>query len=558
MLSEGVATMNMVIYGTVLTTLVTTPWLNSDALIIPKIMLLTCLSLFLLPNIFTQYAVLKTNKILRTVSLLALFFVFQMILVMVISEAPFEQEIFGRTGRGLGFITYFSLIIILIYVSITIKSINITRILQGLMISCLGSSVYSILQYYGFDFFDWASRTNGIIGTLGNPNFQSSFIAIAFIPALVYIWSKQYRKIYLPILVSIFIFTLYITESTQGYIALTSSAASIILLYVWYKKSKIMFSISMFITISAGLISVAGMLNRGPLAYYLYKTSVRSRGEMWQTSIAVVKDNPYFGVGLDSLGDYSLKYQSEKTANGIAEYIDNSHNFILQFATTGGILLSVLYLGIILVSLYSFIKIQRAIGKFNVSWAAIFAAWISFQLQSIISPAAIPTLLWNFVFCGVFIGLNSKSSIELNTLQTFDESGQVRIKNPIPNNSLKLFSIVGVIIGLIITYPLFSADKLARDANLKKDALLAVAAVKKYPESVVRYNLLGTDLFNSGLYDLSLEIGRSAIKFNPNAYQTWILILVNPKASLEERKIAKINLVKIDPLNQVIKNYPIE
>ena len=550
--------MNMVIYGTVLTTLVTTPWLNSDALIIPKIMLLTCLSLFLLPNIFTQYAVLKTNKILRTVSLLALFFVFQMILVMVISEAPFEQEIFGRTGRGLGFITYFSLIIILIYVSITIKSINITRILQGLMISCLGSSVYSILQYYGFDFFDWASRTNGIIGTLGNPNFQSSFIAIAFIPALVYIWSKQYRKIYLPILVSIFIFTLYITESTQGYIALTSSAASIILLYVWYKKSKIMFSISMFITISAGLISVAGMLNRGPLAYYLYKTSVRSRGEMWQTSIAVIKDNPYFGVGLDSLGDYSLKYQSEKTANGIAEYIDNSHNFILQFATTGGILLSVLYLGIILVSLYSFIKIQRAIGKFNVSWAAIFAAWISFQLQSIISPAAIPTLLWNFVFCGVFIGLNSKSSIELNTLQTFDESGQVRIKNPIPNNSLKLFSIVGVIIGLIITYPLFSADKLARDANLKKDALLAVAAVKKYPESVVRYNLLGTDLFNSGLYDLSLEIGRSAIKFNPNAYQTWILILVNPKASLEERKIAKINLVKIDPLNQVIKNYPIE
>ena len=556
MLSEGVATMNIVIYGAVLTTLVATPWLNSDALIIPKIMLLTCLSLFLLPKIFAQYAVLKTNKILRVTSLLVLFFVIQMMLVMVISEAPFEQEIFGRTGRGLGFITYFSLIIIFVYVAATIKSIDITRILQGLMISCLGSSVYSILQYYGFDFFNWASRTNGIIGTLGNPNFQSSFIATAFIPAIVYVWSKHNRVIYLPIIVSIFVFTLYITESTQGYIALASSTLSIILLYSWYKKSKIMFSISMFITISAGFISLAGMLNRGPLSNYLYKTSVRSRGEMWQTSTAVIKDNPYFGVGLDSLGDYSLKYQSEKTANGIAEYIDNSHNFILQFAATGGILLSVLYLGIILVSLYSFIKIQRTIGTFNASWAAIFAAWISFQLQSFISPAAIPTLLWNFIFCGVFIGLNTKSNLDLNTSKMFNDSGKVN--KQIPNNSLKLFSVVGVIIGMILTYPLFNADKLARDANLKKDALLAVAAVKKYPESVVRYNLLGTDLFNSGLYDLSLEIGRSAIKFNPNAYQTWILILVNPRASLDERSIAKINLVKIDPLNQVIKNYPIE
>ena len=548
--------MNIVIYGAVLTTLVATPWLNSDALIIPKIMLLTSLSLFLLPKIFAQYTVLKTNRILRVTSLLVLFFVIQMMLVMAISEAPFEQEIFGRTGRGLGFITYFSLIIIFVYVAATIKSIDITRILQGLMISCLGSSVYSILQYYGFDFFNWASRTNGIIGTLGNPNFQSSFIATAFIPAIVYVWSKHYRVIYLPIIVSIFVFTLYITESTQGYIALASSTASIILLYSWYKKSKIMFSISMFITISAGFISLAGMLNRGPLSYYLYKTSVRSRGEMWQTSTAVIKNNPYFGVGLDSLGDYSLKYQSEKTANGIAEYIDNSHNFILQFAATGGILLSVLYLGIILVSLYSFIKIQRIIGTFNASWAAIFAAWISFQLQSFISPAAIPTLLWNFIFCGVFIGLNTKSNLDLNTSKMFNDSGKVN--KQIPNNSLKLFSVVGVIIGMILTYPLFNADKLARDANLKKDALLAVAAVKKYPESVVRYNLLGTDLFNSGLYDLSLEIGRSAIKFNPNAYQTWILILVNPRASLDERRIAKINLVRIDPLNQVIKNYPIE
>ena len=111
---------------------------------------------------------------------------------------------------------------------------------------------------------------------------------------------------------------------------------------------------------------------------------------------------------------------------------------------------------------------------------------------------------------------------------------------------------------LFITLPLVNADKMARDANLKGDAILAVKASKKYPESVVRYNLLGADLYQSGLYELSLEIGRSAVKFNPNSYQTWILILVNPEATKSEREIAKQALVRIDPLNKVIRDYPIE
>jgi O-antigen ligase len=502
--------------------------------------------------------VLKTNRISRLVSLLAVFFVFQMILVIAVSEAPFEQEIFGRTGRGLGFITYSSLVIIFVYVIATIRPSNITKILQGLMISCAGSSFYSILQYYGFDFFNWASRTNGIIGTLGNPNFQSSYIAIAFIPVLVYLWSKKYRLIYLPIIASIFVFTLFITESIQGYVALVFSSSSIILLYIWYHKSKSIFTLSMFIVVVTGVFSVLGMLNRGPFSYYLYKTSVRSRGEMWDTSKEIIIDNPFFGVGLDSLGDYSLKYQSAKTANGIAEYIDNSHNFILQFAATGGIILATLYIGMMILSLYCFIMLQRKIAKFEAKLAAVFAAWVSFQLQSFISPANIPTLIWNFIFCGVFVGLYTKYSLKIDLFSEENFDNIKDKKHKFIESSFNRAGVFGVVIGLVLTYPLFNTDKMARDANIKKDALLAVKAAKMYPESIVRYNLLGVDLFNAGLYDLSLEIGRSAIQFNPNAYQTWILILVNPKASLNERLVAKNNLIKIDPFNQDIKSYPIE
>ena len=108
---------------------------------------------------------------------------------------------------------------------------------------------------------------------------------------------------------------------------------------------------------------------------------------------------------------------------------------------------------------------------------------------------------------------------------------------------------------MILTIPLFNADRLARLADTKKDALLAVKAAKTYPESVIRYNRLGAGLYESGLYDLSLDIGRSAVKFNPNSYLTWILILVNPSATYEERLEAKEKLIEIDPYNKVIRDY---
>ena len=381
---------------------------------------------------------------------------------------------------------------------------------------------------------------------------------MALIPSVMFLKSTKNSFITIPATIAVFGITLLITESTQGYVAVAAAFSITSLIYLWFREYKKIFLIGLILTALSSLFAVFGMLNRGPLSYYLYKPSVRSRGEMWQTASDMIKDNPYFGVGLDSLGDYSLKYRNEKTYNGIAEYIDNCHNFFLQFAATGGLALAIIYIFIVILTLFSFIKIILSMSKFEPFIISLFAAWIVFQLQSIISPATIPTLVWNFVISGSVIGLASNSSIELST-----ETSPKYINkksNKVEKNVFK-YKVSGIFLlvsSLFITLPLVNADKMARDANLKGDAILAVKASKKYPESVVRYNLLGADLYQSGLYELSLEIGRSAVKFNPNSYQTWILILVNPEATKSEREIAKQALVRIDPLNKVIRDYPIE
>lgn len=543
--------MKKIIIGSIIVTLAATPWVNSDALIIPKIIILTCLALYIVPELILNSKKILKDKIMFTITALSILFILQMVIVMLVSEAPFEQEFFGRTGRGLGFLTYFSLILVFLYTVLKIKYLDISKIFLGILISCFFSSIYSIFQYYGLDFSDWRTLTNGIIGTIGNPNFQSSFVAIAFIPTMVYLWNLKYRYLLISLVGAVLVFTLYICESTQGYIALAAALALFTLIYLWYKKSRFIFAFTAFFVLVVGFTALIGMLNKGPLSYYLYKVSVRSRGEMWQTAISMVRDNALFGVGLDSVGDYSLKYRSIKTANGIDEYIDNFHNFFFQFAATGGVLLTILYLLILTVTIYCFWKVQRRLSAFDINLAALAAAWISFQLQSIISPAAIPTLIWNFVISGAFIGLAINNEVEGNEKDTKIKDKKM-ISNKVPS---ALYSYGLMVVALIVTLPLFNADKLAREADTKKDALLAVKAAKTYPESVIRYNRLGAGLYESGLYDLSLDLGRSAVKFNPDSYLTWILILVNPSATYEERLAAKEKLIEIDPYNKVIRDY---
>ena len=533
---------DVILYFAVMVTLVLTPMFNSDSLIIPKLVLLFALGMYMLPKVLENYKYVYHDKKLRLLSLLGIIFVLQMVLSMLGSSTPLEQQFFGRTGRGLGFLTYFSLIIILLASAIFIKKSGLSKLLFWLVICSGVTSLYSLMQRFGLDIFDWETRTNGIIGTLGNPNFQGSFAAMAVIPALVYFWSRRTSRVYSVIFSSILLATIFVCQSTQGYITVLASISIYFLIYAWYKGKPIFYTLLIFV-FSAGLVALAGMLNNGPLATYLYKYSVQSRGEMWRTAFNAANNNPFLGTGPDSFGDFSLLYRDQKVANGIAEFTDNAHNFFLQFAATGGYPLSLVYLAIIILSFYSFIKLQKEINNFDKNLAAIFSAWLCFQLQSIISPASISTLTWNFIICGSLIGLRVEN-------WTTNESKFVK-----PNSLIKVFSYFSMLLSILVTYPLFNSDRLALQSLRTGDGNLAIVAAKSYPESVIRYSRIGIRLLESGLYAQSLDVARSAVNFNPNAVSAWVLILVNESAPISERQKAKNEILRLDPFNKDVKSF---
>ena len=534
-----------VVWFTGLITIIMTPWSNSDSLIIPKLIVLFCLAFSLLPFLIISRKFFLTSTLSKFLAIISLLILIQLIIVLFVSKAPLEQSFFGRTGRGLGFATEVSLLVVLLISTVYFKQNSLNKLQLGVLIACFITSTYSVLQRFGLDIFDWTTRTNGIIGTLGNPNFQSSFASMAILFAGVYFWDKPWGKL-ISLITTIPLFTLiYISESTQGYVTSLASISIFGLIYFWYKNKFWFIGMFSFFIFSA-FIATAGMLDKGPLADFLYKISVQSRGDFFRTSVAIANNNPLFGVGLDALGDNYLKYMDARTAASIAEFADNSHNLFLNYAATGGYPLAILQYSLVAMVLYCFLKYQMATQTFNPQITALFCAWVSYQLQALISPANISMLTWNAIISGSLIGLYLKQATPGKDLS---EIGSDKFSYVRP------FSYLLLIFGFVISYPLYKVDHMQLTANKTGNANLAIQSALSYPESVIRYSRIGQDLLKSNLLPQALEIGRAAVEFNPNAPSLWGLILVNTMAPIEERTRAKNEILRLDPFNKELKGF---
>jgi len=144
---------SLVIWVVALTTVAATPNINKDALIVPKVIILFLGTLFLLPNVRSLLKFNKSVKLINLLGLISILMLLQLSLTMVISNSPIEQQIFGRTGRGLGFITWGSILILCLLSAISINQARSKRLLSGLGLSGAFALIYSIFQSYGLDFF---------------------------------------------------------------------------------------------------------------------------------------------------------------------------------------------------------------------------------------------------------------------------------------------------------------------------------------------------------------------------------------------------------------------
>lgn len=531
-------------------TLVITPKLNEDATTIPKLVVLIFLVGNLIPLLALNLKTFFNNKASKKVLLFTILMLAQLILVLLLSSSPFEQKLFGRPFRLLGFLTFFFVVILFLISYMIFEIDNYDYLIKVLALTGFISSLYTIIQSFGFDFVKWGNTSTLATGPMGLTNFQSAFVAIALIPT-IYTISSKYKNMSLIVLSLVFyLITIYVTVSIQGYLGMFIGLAVLLFLFllVNYKKFKII----LFLVYSLVFGTLfAGMLGHGYFAKYLYKDSVQSRGDFWRSAIRISNENPIFGVGFDSFPDHYFRYKDQITANrSWYENADSAHNYLLDLSAQIGYPFALLYLGLFLWVLYSFFRTYNQNKIFDLKIVSLFCAWLVTQATALINPINISLFAWNMVLSGAllkvtqFVGANESSKIYTN---------RFIVKSP-----LSPIRIISSLVSLLIVLPVFISDQTYFQAKKDLNFTKMIKVADQYPKSSMRFQDLSRELLLKKEYTLALEVSRNATKFNPDHVAGWALILINPIATVEERTNAKMEVLRLDPLNKQFKNFEIK
>jgi O-antigen ligase len=377
----------------------------------PKLIILVLLSSWLAGSVFAFIRIDKT-KILTKANLPYLLSI-TFLLTLVISFVTTDVRIIallGDTQRRNGLLQYTSVIIIFLYAYLKTNFSNAINIYRTAIVVCALMSLYGVMQISGNDFRKWNNPYNSMISTLGNPNFASAMLAILFLLSFFALFLKEISRLFKLVSLIALFFSLYAiikSQSLQGLITIAVALLAYTSIYVYIQNKRI--GLVVILTSGAfGITAILGMLQIGPLAALLYKSSVTVRGYYWQAAGEMFFDKPLTGVGLDRYGayfkqyrnpEYSLKYGFDITSS-------NAHNTILQLFSTAGVFVGITYLIIMLfVLLIGVYKLPRIEPSEQKVLLGLICAFIGFQAQSFISIDNIGISVWGWLFAGSILGL---------------------------------------------------------------------------------------------------------------------------------------------------------
>jgi O-antigen ligase len=512
-----------------------TPTYSNDPINIPKFFLLTLFAMAILGVALSQVRNF-THGLNKWFLILATAFIIQMSLVLLFANAPFNQQFYGMNGRNTGALAYFSLVCLAIGASLIAKTSYVEKIVYALLGTGLLTVGYGFLQTTGNDPVKWNNPYNSMLGFVGNPNFSSSFLGITSVAAVAF-GLKVNSRIYVRILSFIYILlALYLiirSQSQQG--VLVFAAGTAIVLYLFIRSHPILSKpIFRFTYLGlgsiAGIVVIMGTLNQGPLGDILYKVSVRQRGFYWRAAWEMMSANPIFGVGIDSFGDWYFPLRSANAAFHTPLTQSNSaHSIFLDLGSGGGFPLYLINISLAVLTFIVGIKYLIRNKEFNWAFAAIFGAWIAYEAQSVISINQLGVGVWGWTLKGLIIGMEFNSREKPTKAEPASNQNRGRIVRKTKDKSSisspqMLGAVFGLIFGLIIALPNFSADRNYRVAAASGDAQTLVDASLAKPEDLVRTLSSANALAASNINDRALALARHIVEVSPNYHAAWQLI----------------------------------
>jgi len=540
----------MLIAATV--TLIVTPYTVTDPINLPKMVLLVTLAggiagllIFNLKRLVTP-----SRKVIFSISTL----VIVNFLIVLVIHRKFESEVFyGTSGRNTGVLTYLALVFLMLGCVVISSEIVVYRVLRVLLIVGFILLVYGSIQFFGFEPFPFISPYESkVIGTFGNPNFQSAFLGIlgAALTPMLFIKSRGAFRLILSVgFLALCTASILQTNSIQGLFSITFGLGFALLIYLISYRRKRMARL-VWLLLASGITLVAlSFLNIGPLADIVYKGSMAARVFYWKIALKIIADNPVIGIGFDQYGDWLRRYRnlSEVRTNLTA---DSAHSIYLDVGVGGGIPLLILFLLIVILGVSSVVRVVRRSNQVSAEYIALVGGWVAFQAQSLISINQIGIAIWGWIFTGLIIGY------EINT-RTMDGK-EVDSQNKTHHKNKKtievhprflLVSVIGLVVGLALALPPFVSAQNYYDSF--KTGKISEIKEAVYKKPYHRKNFLqASDIFKQNIYTAhSLEVAQVGVEHFPNSFWLWSRIAeLSPKEStIHSEAVNKLHL--LDPNN---------
>lgn len=486
---------------------------------------------------------------------------------------------FGDFLRSMGALSYLCLAIVGMATVMSFDFSHLKELRNVLLLLGAILSAYGLLQAWGHDPAHFQSAFSPVIGTLGNPDFISGLLGILAIAALWVVFSleKIPLKIVIFILFLIELFVIKKTASSQGFLVVAIGVAFLVTALLWEKKK--VFGQASLATFAVFLLLVfLGLVDKGPLASRIYRGTLQNRFDYWHSAISMGKAHLFTGVGLERFGDSYFQY-APLLRTSQTQQTNNAHNLLLQFFATGGIVLLIPY--ILLILTIAWVSLRALViskGTARIDLVALFSMWVGLLLVSLISIDNLGETIWFWIIGGVLCGIAYKEKVISGDSSQQDSLGMAKSKSGKKAKTSKNFiyprrtwiiSIVLVGCAFYTAMPQFQLssqlDNLRHNKS-KLDRVGYVARINAVAESRLSNNQALIVLTNLALVieerDLAIALAKKIIASDPRSFPASILgaqasngLKYEKENNFFLERLVVLEPTRVENLLKLLKNY---
>jgi O-antigen ligase len=459
---------------------------------------------------------------------------------IIIGPAGIERTLWGAYSRANGAMSYLSIILIAITVLISVNVTNVNRIFQILTVTLSLNLIYGYFQFAGYDFVRWVNPYNPIIGTLGNPNFSSSILGLTSLATICYAafaTKSTYIRSALGLLGLAGVVLSYLTESIQGPLTFIIGLTIALLGSLWISNKRAIFYSLSALVVFGGTFLIYSMYGFGPLGATLFQYTLKLRFRYWQAAIEMMQNHPWLGVGIDSYGEYFRRSKPLALiqSNGPELMTNNAHSTPFQLGATLGVPFFLIYIALQIYVILRFVKAFKDPSANAKPLLGLFAVWIAFQLQSLISLDQLGLSIWGWVLGAAIIGLSFDGATSVAP-PAVKGPKKIEKTKEVPPAFLKPGIAIGAVVGFMIALTPIRADLAMKAAmetpwsqedETSKQTRLSnlTASIKSLEHDPTYVSQAITEVYKMGKIEEGLALAKEGAALHPESFDSQFMVV---------------------------------